>query len=195
MPECCYIDHSNFFVHIRVIVEFYCRFLSSILCCHSITNVKSCKYLGYWLSTDDDDIIDIENHIRLLYARTNFLIWWFCKCSTAVEKCIFRAYFINFFGGAIWKRYSVSVMRKFQAAYNKCIQLFFVMRGGIALQQCSWNWSCQPWLLYCIIPIRNSWDRLQAMIIIVHDPLYYLSLIYTAFACLYRYGQCAWFKR
>jgi Reverse transcriptase (RNA-dependent DNA polymerase) len=108
--------------------------------CHSIANVNSCKYLGYWLSTDDDDNIDIENHIRLLYARTNFLIRRFSKCSIAVKKCLFKAYCINFYGVALWKRYGVSVMQKFQAAYNKCIKLFFfVMSGGIASQQCSWN--------------------------------------------------------
>ena len=93
--------------------------------CHSIANVNSCKYLGYWLSTDDYDNIDIENHIRLSYARTNFLIRRFCKCSIAVKKCLFKAYCINFYGVALWKRYGVSVMQKFQAAYNKCIKLFF----------------------------------------------------------------------
>ena len=41
-----------------------------IFCGHPIVNVNSCKYLGHWLSTVDDDNTDIENHVRLLFART-----------------------------------------------------------------------------------------------------------------------------
>jgi hypothetical protein len=95
------------------------------LCGHRIVNVNRCKYLGHWLSTVDDDNTDIENHIRLLYARTNFLIRRFSKCSTAVKICLFKAYCINFYGIALWKRHDVTVMRKFQAAYNKYVKLFF----------------------------------------------------------------------
>ena len=32
---------------------------------------------------------------------------------------------MNFHGVALWNHYSVSVIQKFQAAYNKCVKMFF----------------------------------------------------------------------
>jgi hypothetical protein len=63
--------------------------------------------------------------MSLLYARTNFLIRKFAKCSTDVKKCLFRAYCINFYGIALWDNYHVTVINKFEAAYVKCFKMFF----------------------------------------------------------------------
>ena len=39
--------------------------------------------------------------------------------------CLFKTYCISFYGVAVWMHYSVTVMKKLQAAYNKCVKLFF----------------------------------------------------------------------
>ena len=91
----------------------------------AIATVNSCKYLGHWLSADNDDNTDIANQIRLLYARTNFLIRRFYRCSVAVKVRLFKAYCINFYAIALWKLFTASVHHKLQAAYNKCIKMFF----------------------------------------------------------------------
>ena len=57
--------------------------------------------------------------MSLLYAGTNFLIRKFIKCSTDVKKCI------NFYGIALWDNYRVTEMNKFEAAYVKCVKMFF----------------------------------------------------------------------
>ena len=63
--------------------------------------------------------------LSLLYARNDFRIRKFTKCSTDVKKCPFRAYCINFYGNALWDNCHVTVMNKFEAAYVKCIKMFF----------------------------------------------------------------------
>lgn len=95
------------------------------LCEHLVANVNKCKYLGHWLSSDDDDSTDIVNQTRLLYARTNYLIRRFAGCSLRVKLCLFKTYCINFYGVAVWMHYSETVMKKLQAAYNKCVKMFF----------------------------------------------------------------------
>ena len=80
----------------------------------------------------DEDSTDIANQTRLLYARTNFLIRRFSACSRDVKIRLFKTYCVHFYGIAVWKHYSVTVMHKLQAAYNKCIKLFFGYGGDIA---------------------------------------------------------------
>ena len=41
----------------------------------------------------------------LLYARTNFLIRKFGRCSISVKLCLFKTYCINFYGIELWSKY------------------------------------------------------------------------------------------
>ena len=61
----------------------------------------------------------------LLYARTNTLIRKFSKCDINVKLCLFQAYCTQFYGCSTWKRFKVTVMRRFEAAYVKCVKSFF----------------------------------------------------------------------
>ena len=61
----------------------------------------------------------------LLYARANFLIRKFSRCSREVKLCLFRAHCVNFYGVGLWDRFNLTVARKFEAAYVKCIKMFF----------------------------------------------------------------------
>ena len=71
----------------------------------------------------DDD--DIRNQMRLLYGRANVLIRKFSKCSRDVKLCLFKTYCTNFYGIELWSRYSNAVIKRMQAAYVKCIKMFF----------------------------------------------------------------------
>ena len=46
-------------------------------------------------------------------------------CSRDIKLCLFRAYCISFYGIAFWEHFHVSVMKKFEAAYVKCVKMFF----------------------------------------------------------------------
>ena len=63
--------------------------------------------------------------MSLLYARTNVLLRKFSKCSLAVKLCLFRAHCIQFYGASLWNRFNKTVMKRFEAAYIKCVKMFF----------------------------------------------------------------------
>jgi len=90
-----------------------------------LNTVDSCKHLGHIISSTDDDNPDMIRQMGLLYARTNMLIRKFSKCDINVKLCLFRAYCTQFYGCSTWKRFKVTVVRRFEAAYLKCIKSFF----------------------------------------------------------------------
>jgi len=66
--------------------------------------VNTCKYLGHFLCVDDDDNVEILHQRGLLFARTNYLLRRFANCTVPVKVCLVKAYCINVFGMALWKR-------------------------------------------------------------------------------------------
>jgi hypothetical protein len=90
-----------------------------------VAMINKCKYLGHFLSVDEDDNVDILNQNRLLYARTNLLKRKFSQCSKDVKLSLFKAFCMNFYGDCLWNRYNVTVIKRFEAAYIKCVKMFF----------------------------------------------------------------------
>jgi hypothetical protein len=91
----------------------------------ALHDVDSCKYLGHVISSVSDDNADIIRQMSLQYVRTNVLIRKFSKCSRDVKLCLFRAHCIQFYGAALWGRFNVTVRQRFDAAYIKCVKMFF----------------------------------------------------------------------
>jgi hypothetical protein len=91
----------------------------------TLKTVDSYKYLGHVISPVSDDNLDITRQMSLLYARTNVLIRKFSKCSRNVKVCLFRAHCIQFYGAGLWNRFNITVMKRFEAAYVKCVKMFF----------------------------------------------------------------------
>lgn len=83
------------------------------------------KYLGTVISNDLLDDLDISRQMGLLYARTNFLIRKFYKCSYSVKLCLFKTYCLNIYNIALWDRFHKSVLRRMESAYVKCVKMFF----------------------------------------------------------------------
>jgi len=46
-------------------------------------------------------------------------------CNTDVKLCLFKAYCMSFYGMDTWHLYNVTVMQRFEAAYVKCVNMFF----------------------------------------------------------------------
>jgi len=65
--------------------------------------------------------------MSLLYVRANrpMLIRKFGKCSRDIKICLFRTYCTNFYGAALWKQYNATTIKRLEAAYIKCIKMFF----------------------------------------------------------------------
>ena len=102
-----------------------CVFPSLVLNASHLNTVCSFKYLGHILSASAADNDDIVHQMSLLYARANVLIRKFSKCSRDVKLCLFRTYCSNFYGAALWTQYNVTVLKRFEAAYVKCVKMFF----------------------------------------------------------------------
>jgi len=87
--------------------------------------VSEFRYLGHVLNDKLNDDDDICREIKGLFVRTNMLISRFRHCSKNVKLVLFRSFCLCMYDVALWKYYSVTVLRKFRAAYNKCIKKLF----------------------------------------------------------------------
>ena len=85
---------------------------------NNIEYTNSAKYLGHWISTNEEDNLDISYQIRLLFARTNYLLRRFSRCSTRVKISLFKSFCINFYGIALWHRYNIGIWKKLSSAYK-----------------------------------------------------------------------------
>jgi len=102
-----------------------CIFENFVLGAYSLNFVNMFKYLGNVLTNDLHDDDDMLKQMSLLYGRTITLIRRFSKCSVPVKLCLFKSYCISFYGMALWKNYHKSSFLKVEAAYVKCIKMFF----------------------------------------------------------------------
>jgi hypothetical protein len=102
-----------------------CEFDNFVLGNDKLKFVTSFKYLGHLITDDLSDDDDMMKQMGLLYGRTNMLIRKFTKCSVPVKKRLFKTYCISFFGMALWKNYRKVTGLKIEAAYVKCIKMFF----------------------------------------------------------------------
>ena len=67
---------------------------------------------------------DVQREIRCLFVRTNIFLRRFGKCSVSVKLSLFRAYCMYFYDIGLWSKYSVTVFKRIEACYNKCIKSF-----------------------------------------------------------------------
>ena len=94
------------------------------------------KYLGHTLTDDlHDDDDDMLKQMGQLYGRTNMLIRRFAKCSVPVKLRLFKAYCTSFYSMALWKDYSKLTYLKIEAAYGKCIKMFFLYDRFFSVRQ------------------------------------------------------------
>jgi hypothetical protein len=135
-------------------------FPNMMLCGCVLNNVDSYKYLGHVISSVSDDNIDIRRQMSLLYARTNVLIRKFGKCSRNVKMCLFQAYCIQFYGAGLWKRFHVSVMKCFEAAYVKCVKKFF----GYARLDSVTAMFCELGLPTCKTLLHNAKYSIESLL-------------------------------
>ena len=113
----------------------------------SLAFVDSFKYIGHWISNDLYDDAHILKQMGLLYARTNFLIRKFGRCSISVKLCLFETYCINFYGIELWSKYRKTTLLRITALYVKCIKCFLTLSVWIVCMQCFKNWVCRHLIL------------------------------------------------
>jgi Reverse transcriptase (RNA-dependent DNA polymerase) len=112
-----------------------CIFENFVLGTDSLTFVNIFKYLGHVLTNDLHDDDDMLKQMSLLYGRTNTLIRRFSKCSVPVKLCLFKSYCLSFYGMALWKHFRKTSFLKVEAAYVKCIKMFFGYERMFSVRQ------------------------------------------------------------
>ena len=79
----------------------------------------SIKYLSFTFSSDKKDDNDMLQQMRILYTKSNRLLWLFHCCSTDVKLTLFRSYCANcFYCQFLWTHYKKSTHNKLRVAFN-----------------------------------------------------------------------------
>ena len=95
------------------------------LCGSVLSYISQYKYLGYQMSDDSLDNLEIRQQYRLLCCRANSLLRKFSMCSYPVKRYLFASYCANVYCVHLWRAYNVSVFRKFKVCLNNAVRLFF----------------------------------------------------------------------
>ena len=95
------------------------------------------NYYELYFSTRGNlvSVLFVPNSSSSFYSmRKNFILNSTKKSKKKIRQmqyCLFRTYGINFSGIFLWRRYNSAVLEKFDAAYIKCIKMFFGMTVDI----------------------------------------------------------------
>ena len=95
------------------------------LCGETLKYVNSYKYLGFNISEDSTDNLEIQQQYRLLCCRTNSLIRKFSMCSYQVKKFLYMSYCATVYCLHLWHVFNVSVINKFKVCLNNAARMFF----------------------------------------------------------------------
>ena len=82
----------------------------------------SYKYLGFTITKNYSDSVDIKKQMRNVYARANMLNAKFFNSSNDVKSMLFQAYCTNIYCTHLWWNYTCDVYKKFVVAYNNCFR-------------------------------------------------------------------------
>ena len=100
--------------------------LPQFMLCDTILGfVKSFKYLGFLMSDDMCDNLEIQQQYRMLCCRTNSLIRKLSMCSYPVKRYVFTSYCATVYCVHIWRVYRASVVKKFKVCLNNAARIFF----------------------------------------------------------------------
>ena len=95
------------------------------LCGTALSFVSNYKYLGFLISDDTSDNLEVQQQYRLLCCRTNSLIRKFSMCTYAVKRYLFTTYCATVYCVHLWRVCSVSVLKKFKVCLNNAARMFF----------------------------------------------------------------------
>jgi len=93
--------------------------------------VSSKKYLGFIISSDAADDIDIGRQIKAIYARGNSIINKFKHCSDDVKRNLFITYCNSFYLSHLWSHFRKTSYNRVKVAYNN------VFRSFLCIERCA----------------------------------------------------------
>ena len=91
------------------------------------------KYLGFLLTCDLRDDIDMYRQLRYVYGKANRLRSKFFDCFKNVKKYLFRTFMYSFYGSSIWPPYRQSTFHRLRVSYNNAYRILFNLRRGVSI--------------------------------------------------------------
>ena len=92
--------------------------------------VKDFKYLGFIISNDTKDNLEIYKRTGKMYATGNMIIAKFKNCHNLCKTIMFKTYCTNVYACALWANYSVAAYQRMRVAYNNIFRLLLNVRRG-----------------------------------------------------------------
>ena len=95
--------------------------------------VEKVKYLGFLLTCDLRDDIDMYRQLRYVYGTANRLRSKFSDCSKNVKNYLFRTFMYSFYGSSIWSSYRQSTFHRLRVSYNNAYRILFNLRRRVSI--------------------------------------------------------------
>ncbi len=83
------------------------------------------KYLGFIMSNDCKDDLDMNRQMRSIYGRGNMLIKNFKHCTDNVKTRLFNTFCSNFYCSHLWHNFNRSSLNKVRVAFKKIYRSLF----------------------------------------------------------------------
>ena len=83
------------------------------------------KYLGYIITSEFTDNLDISRQMKCVYAIGNSLVRNFSQCSDDVKLQLFKTYCSNLYCCQLWSNYKNVSYNKLKVAYNNVYRALF----------------------------------------------------------------------
>ena len=87
-----------------------------------LRNVEQEMYLGFIMTSRNDESDTISKETRALYARGNMLLSKFRHCTQDVKKNLFMTYCSSLYCCSIWSAYDNSTLRSIHVAHNDVLK-------------------------------------------------------------------------
>ena len=87
-----------------------------------VEQVDSVKYLGYFLTNELSDDIDIRRQCRVLNVRGNILCRKFHMCSVPVKLKLFNSYCSSMYTPHLWWNYKKMSVSKLQITFHNILK-------------------------------------------------------------------------
>ena len=98
-----------------------------------IDYVEKVKYLGFLLTCDLRDDIDLYRQLRYVYGTANTLCSRFSDCSKNVKNYLFHTFMYSFCGTSIWSSYRQSTFHCLRVSYNTTYRILFNLRHRVSI--------------------------------------------------------------
>ena len=91
------------------------------------------KYLGFLLTCDLRDDIDMYRQLRYVYGTANRLCSKFSDCFINVKNYLFRTLMYSFYGSSIWSSNRPSTIHCLRVTYNNAYRILFNLRRRVSV--------------------------------------------------------------